>query len=452
MFDLEFGSRRDCEGLDRRQFLRVGGLGLMGLGLPDLLRARAEGAADAAGTGPRASDDLSVILLWMQGGPSHIDMFDPKPEAPIEIKGEFGVIDTVLAGVQLCEHLPRLARNLDKLSLIRSGYCYNASHGVADAYMLSGWRYTPSVVYPAFGSVVAKELGYRRGMPPYLMLGTAVDKRFNGGAAGYLGNEFNPFEIAEDPNRGASDKRFEVDGVTLPTGITLERFQRRRTMLAHLDVWQEQTEKASDAVAAMDSFYEKAVGIVTSPAAKRAFDIGREHPKVRDEYGRNRFGQSCLLARRLVQAGVRFVTVTDGGWDTHQNNFTSLKDHKLPMLDRAYSALLRDLASHGMLERTIVLWLGDFGRTPRVNPSAGRDHWAGSTVFCLGGGGIKVGEVLGRSNEYAEQPATDPVQVEDIGATLFHLLGIDMDRHYVTPDGRPIRVFDGGRVLRELLV
>lgn len=447
MLDLLFGSTkgsRDCEGLTRRDMIRVGALGALGIGLPELFRSRAE----ANPANQAVKDDLSVILLWMQGGPSHIDMFDPKPSAPVEIRGEFGVIDTVLPGVHVSEHMPRLARNLDKLSMIRSGYSYNASHGVADAYMLSGWRYTPAVVYPSYGSVVARELGYRRGMPPYIQLGTNMDRRFNGGVAGYIGNAFNPFEVAENPN----EAKFNIDGISLPSGVSADRFKRRRTMLSYLDVWREEADKSSNAVEAMDSFYERAVGIVTSPEAKRAFELTREHPRVRDEYGRNKFGQSCLLARRLVQAGVRFVTVTDGGWDTHQNNFTSLKKNKLPVMDQAYAALLRDLSSQGMLDSTLVVWLGDFGRTPKVNPSAGRDHWAGSTVFCLGGGGIKVGEVIGRSNEFAEQPATDPIQVEDIAATLYHLLGIPTDKHYTTPDGRPIRVHEGGRVLRELLV
>lgn len=442
MFDITRGQSSACDGLTRREMLRIGTIGALGLSLPQVLRM--EHYAKAAGSTPK--DNLSVILLWMQGGPSHIDSFDPKPDAPAEIRGEFGVIPTRLPGVQVTEYLPRLAANLDKYSIIRSGYSYNASHGVADAYMLSGYRFTASVVYPTYGSVVAKELGYRNGMPPYIQLGTNIDRRFNGGVAGYIGNEYNPFEVSEDPN----SSRFSIDGIALPGGVSASRFSRRQKMLSQLDSWQQKVEESSDAVGAMDSFYEKAFGIVTSPKAKRAFDLSTEHPRLRDEYGRNKFGQSCLLARRLVQSGVRFVTVTDGGWDTHQNNFTGLK-RKLPILDQGYAALLRDLHNQGMMDNTLVVWLGDFGRTPKVNPSAGRDHWAGSTVFTLGGGGIKTGEVIGRSNEYAEQPATDPIQVEDIAATLYTLLGIPCDKHYTTPDGRPLAINANGRVLSELL-
>lgn len=444
MLDLAIGGTRDCEGVTRRQLLRIGTAGAVGLSLPRLLQSRA--FADSAGKPKR--DDLSLILLWMQGGPSHIDTFDMKPEAPVEIRGEFSTIPTNVPGTSICEHLPKLAKQADKFSIIRSGYSYNGSHGVADAYMLSGWRYSPSVAYPCYGSVISKELGYRKSMPPHVQLGLNVDRRFMGGVAGFLGNEFNPFEVAEDP----SAKQFSINGISLPAGVSSDRFARRRTMLAKLNTWQKSVEESSDSVEAMDSFYEKAFAMVTSPAAKKAFDLSAENAKTRDAYGRNRFGQSCLLARRLVESGVRVVTVTDGGWDTHDQNFRSLKTGKLPTLDAAYATLLSDLSERGMLDSTIVLWLGDFGRTPRVNPSAGRDHWAGSTVFTIGGGGIKTGQLIGQSNEYAEQPTTDPIRVEDIAATLYSHYGIPLDRHYVTPDGRPVSINDGGRVLTELLV
>jgi uncharacterized protein (DUF1501 family) len=222
-------------------------------------------------------------------------------------------------------------------------------------------------------------------------------------------------------------------------------------MLDQLSTWQRAVEDAGDAVKAMDSFYEKAFEIVTSPRAKKAFDLNDESGVTREKYGRTRFGQSCLLARRLVEAGVRFVTVTDGGWDTHQGNFPALKNNKLPVLDKAYASLLEDLADRRMLDDTVVIWMGDFGRTPKVNSSAGRDHWAGSTVFCIGGGGFKTGAVVGKSNEYAEQPATDPIQIEDIALSLYTTLGVPLNQHYHTPDGRPIPVAAGGRLLTELL-
>jgi hypothetical protein len=444
MFNLYRGQVRDCECISRREILRIGGLGLAGLSLPGLLRL--ESQAEASATGHR--EQRSVILMWMQGGPSHIDTFDPKPNAPAEIRGEFGVIPTVLPGVQISEHLPHLARNLDKFSIIRSGYSYNAGHGIADAYMLSGWRWTPTTVFPSYGSVVAKELGYRRGMPPYVQLGTSVDQKSGGGLAGYLGNEHNPFVVSENPN-GA---KFNIDGISLPGDMNVARFSRRRRMLGKFDRWQERVEAQVSDVGAMDSFYEKAFGIVTSPQAKKAFDLAKEDPRLRDSYGRNSFGQSCLLARRLVEAGVRFVTVSFGGWDTHAQNFTSLKNHLLPTLDLAYATLLRDLQARGLLDNTIVVWMGDFGRTPKINSAAGRDHWAGSTVFGIGGGGIKTGQVFGQSDQYAEQPVGSMVQAEDIAVTLYSQLGIPLDTVYTAPDGRPYRLNVGGRVLDELIV
>ena len=439
MFRFTHGSTRDCDGVSRREFFRVGGLGLAGVTLADLLRLETRAASSAPAR--------SVILLWMQGGPSHIDTLDPKPEAPAEIRGEFGVIPTALPGVRICEHLPRLAQHLDKLTIIRSGYSYNAGHGIADAYMLSGWRFSPATVYPSMGSVIARERPADPGMPPYIQLGRYVDQKTGGGLAGYLGNEHNPFVMTSDPNAGA----FSVDGITLPGGLTASRFARRRRMLDRFDRWQERVESQVSDSSAMDRFYEKAFGIVTSPRAKRAFDLSEEDSNLRDHYGRNTFGQSCLLARRLVEAGVRFVTVSSGGWDTHQQNFASLKDRLLPRLDAGYSALLADLHQRGLLDQTIVVWMGDFGRTPKINSAAGRDHWAGSTVFGIGGGGIRVGEVFGKSDRYAEKPTTRMVQAEDIVATIYSQLGIALDRHYTDPDGRPFPINPGGRVLSELI-
>lgn len=447
MFEFDHGSSPNCEGISRRQLLRVGGLGFASLSLPTLLRLQAEAKANPAAA-TKSRDDLSVIVLWMQGGPSHIDSFDPKPDAPAEIRGEFGVIDTTIPGVKFVEHLPLMAKSLDKFTVIRNGYSYNGGHGIADAYMLSGWRFNPTTVYPSYGSVVAQELGYRRGMPPYVQLGPWVDKMNAGGQAGYLGSEHNPFIINDDPNGGT----FNIDGITLPGGMSAGRFTRRQRMLSRFDSWQRTVEKAANDVGAMDAFYEKAFSIVTSPAAKRAFDLSQEDPKLRDKYGRTRFGQSCLLARRLVQSGVRLVNVSFASWDTHANNFASMKQHLLPQTDMGYSALLDDLDRLGMMDNTVVFWLGDFGRTPKINSAAGRDHWVGSTVFTIGGGGFKTGQVIGSSNQYAEQPVGKAIEVEDIATTLYHVLGLPLEKINHGPDGRPFKITPGGRVLNELLV
>lgn len=439
MFELAHGSNRSCDGVTRRDMLRVGSLGALGLGLPDLLRGRAK--AESKGK------DISCILVWLQGGISHIDSFDPKPEAPSEIRGEFGVIDTNVPGIKVCDPLPKLARHQDKFSILRSLNPRNGSHGTADAYMLSGHAFNPSIVFPAYGSVVAREKGDRASMPPYVQVGIYVDQRFGGGVAGYLGDQYNPFVLPGDP----SSPSFTVRDVSLPGGVDRERFGRRMKVLETVDTWQAQVESDSSALEAAGTFYQKAYNLITAPQAKRAFDIGREDPRIRDRYGRHSLGQGCLLARRLVEAGVRFVTVTDGGWDTHANNFPALKDSLLPRFDSSFSALLQDLSDRGMLETTLVVMMSDFGRTPKVNPSAGRDHWASAGIALLAGGGIRPGTIVGQTNALGEQPTEAPYYTEDLAATLYHCLGIPLDTTHQTPDGRPIQINADGRPIRELI-
>ena len=435
------GSTSNCEFSSRREFLRVGAIGVFGLTLPALLRQRALGGVDLM------KDDISCILMWMQGGPSHIDTMDPKPGAPAEIRGEFKAIPSCLPGVQLSEHLPKLAQQLDKTSILHSLTSPDSSHGTSDHFMMSGYRFNPAITYPTYGSVVSKVKGYRDGMPPFVQLGTSVDRRFNGGLAGFLGAVYNPFEIGGDP----SNKDFRVQGLSLMEGIDLGRVSRRVTMLEAVNKWQKKLEGQSGVIDTMDKYQELAYGLITSERAKKAFNLADEDQKVRDDYGMNSLGQSCLLARRLVESGVRFVTVTDGGWDTHQNNFTSLKTRLLPRLDQAYAALLKDLHSRGLLDKTLVVWMGDFGRTPKVNPAAGRDHWGQSTAVCMGGGGLKTGVVVGASNEYAEMPKDSPIFVPDVAATIYHALGIYLETYHTTPDGRPIKVNNEGRLIPELV-
>jgi hypothetical protein len=425
--------------MTRRGLLRVGVLAGLGLSLPDFLRAKA--------TASTSDKDVSCIVLWLQGGLSHIDTYDPKPGAPLEIRGEFGVIDTKVPGIRVCDILPKSAGHQDKFSILRSLNPRNASHGTADAYMLSGHAFNQTTTFPSFGSVIAREKGDRNRMPPYVQVGTYVDKRFGGGVAGYLGDQYNPFVLPGD----ASNPAFTVRDVTLPANVNLDRFQRRMKVLETVDHWQAQVESASTSIEAADTFYQKAYSLITAPHAKQAFDIGREDPKIRDRYGRNSLGQGCLLARRLVEAGVRFVTVSDPGWDTHTDNFNSLKNHRVPQLDGAFSGLLQDLSDRGMLDSTLVLVLTDFGRTPKVNPSAGRDHWSTAGVALLAGGGIQPARAIGQTNALAEQPTESPYYTEDLAATIYHCLGVSLDTTHQTPDGRPVRVVDDGRVIRELL-
>lgn len=439
MFDLHTGKSSDCTGMSRRQFLRVGGLSAFGLTLPQLLSAK-----PPAASGKKATN---CILLWMQGGPSHHETFDPKPDAPAEIRGEFGTVPTTLSGVRISEHLPLLAKQTDKYSIIRGHDPKNGSHGTADHLMMSGQPFNPSLPFPCFGSVVAKERGYHDGMFPFVQLGRAIDRRFNGGVAGFLGDQYNPFEVGEDPNAPI----FKVRDLSLANDGERVRLERRYAMLNEIDRYQQGVEEKAAAVQTRDVFYEKAHALITSPAAKRAFDLDQEPTKVRDLYGRNNLGQSCLLARRLIEAGVHFVTVTNGGWDTHQNNFRSLKERLLPPLDRGYSALLQDLHTRGMLDNTLVVWFGDFGRTPKVNPSAGRDHWATAGVACMGGGGVKMGEVVGATNQFGEFVTDSPVTPQDLAATIYHTLGIPLHTWYKAQDGRPIELVPTGKPVRQLV-
>jgi uncharacterized protein (DUF1501 family) len=438
MLDITTGVTSDCSGVSRRTFLRLGGLTAFGLSLPQYLQARSHHPEQKAKA-------KRCILLWMQGGPSHIDTFDPKPDAPVEIRGEFGTVATTLPGVRFADVAPLLAMRTDKLAIIRGHDPKNGSHGVADHLMMSGHKFNASLPFPCYGSVIAKERGYVDGMLPFVQLGRAIDRRFNGGIAGFLGDQFNPFEVPDDPNSPA----FKVRDLAITTAAERQRLDRRYAMLADLENYQK-TVESSGVVKARDEFYEKAHDIITSPAAKKAFDLTLESPKTREVYGRNQFGQSCLLARRLIEAGVQFVTVTDGGWDTHTNNFRSLKDRLMPRIDRGLSALLDDLDARGLLDETLVVWFGDFGRTPKVNPTAGRDHWSTAGVALMAGGGLKVGQVIGQTNALAEVVTDNPVSPQDLAATIYTVLGVNLHTWYKTQDGRPIELCPEGKPVKEL--
>src|SRR4051812_34404318 len=441
MFDFINGSSKDCSGISRRGFLRVGGLSALGLSLAGYLRLQ------AATKAPVNRKNVNCILLWMQGGPSHHETFDPKPDAPAEVRGEFNTIPTTLPGVRISEHLPLLAKQTDRYSIIRGHDPRNGSHGTADALMMSGHKFNASLAFPCYGSVVAKERGYRNGMLPFVQLGRAIDRRFNGGIAGFLGDQFNPFEVHEDPSAPV----FRVRDLSVGTDAERKRLVRRDALVGELENYQRAAEQNPDVVRARDEFYAKAHGIITSPAAKRAFDVGAEPEKVRERYGRNMLGQQCLLARRLVESGVQFVTVTDGGWDTHQNNFKSLKDRLLPRLDRGLSALLDDLKVRGLLDETLVVWFGDFGRTPKINPSAGRDHWSTAGCALMAGGGLRGGQVVGRTNALGEFVTDNPVRPSDIAATIYTVMGVNLHTWYRAQDGRPIELCPEGRPVRDLV-
>jgi hypothetical protein len=443
MLNLLPRSTRTCAGVSRRSLLQVGTLGGLGLSLPTFFAAR---QAAAASTKPLAAGAVNCIVIWTQGGTSHHDTFDPKPQAPLSVRGEFGVIDTAIPGVQFTEVVPRMAQELKRFALLRSWNPRNGSHGTADQYVLSGRKFNPAIHYPTMGSVISHQYGFKTAMPPYIQLGNAVDKRFGGASPGILGLEHAAFDVLTDPNSA----NFTVRDITPPNGMAVERVDRRKKMLSTVDSLQRASSLQPQAFEALDEHYATALNMITASETRQAFQIDQETPELRDAYGRNKFGQSCLLARRLIEAGVRFVTLTDGGWDTHQNNFKSLKDSRLPPVDRALPQLLIDLEERGLLETTLVVWLTDFGRTPVVNSASGRDHWASAGFAIMAGAGIPGGSVLGQTDDEGGQPVKNEYLTEDIVATIYHKLGLPNDLHVYAPDGRPVQLIDG-RLIREWL-
>ena len=438
---LEFltGFSRDCEGVSRRSFLSVGALAGFGVSLPMLL---AQKQAQAAKRGA----DVNCILIWSQGGVSHHDTLDPKPNAPVSVRGEFGFIDTAIPGVKFTDVCPTLAKEAKRFGLLRGWNPKNGSHGTADQWVMSGRQFNAAITYPTYGAVVSYYKGFQSAMPPFIQLGTSVDRRFGGGTAGVLGLEHNPFEIVADPNA----EKFTVRDITPPQGITSDRVDRRRRMLAAVDSLQRQADLQPDAFDALDEHYKTALKMITAPETKKAFSIEEEDVKLREAYGRNKFGQSCLLARRLIESGVRFVTVTDGGWDTHANNFKSLKESRMPPVDKALPQLLIDLEQRGLLENTLVCWFSDFGRTPKINSASGRDHWATAGFALMAGAGVPAGSVLGSTDDEGGFVTRDEYHSEDLAATIYTKLGIPVDLIARSQDGRPVRLIEG-KPIREWL-
>ncbi|MBI1349150.1 DUF1501 domain-containing protein [bacterium] len=431
---------RHCQGVSRRSFLQVGALGGLGLSLPSFLAAKAQ----ASGTPSTSSGDVNCIVIWTQGGTSHHDTFDPKPQAPVSVKGEFGVIDTAVPGVQFTEIVPRMAKELNRFGLLRGWNPKNGSHGVADQYVLSGHKFNPAIHYPTMGSVVSHQLGFKSAMPPYIQLGSSLDRRFGGGSPGILGLEHGAFDVLSDPNA----QNFVVRDITPPNNMAMDRVDRRKKMLSAVDGLQRSSSLQPQAFDALDEHYSTALKMITADETRRAFEIDKEDPKLRDAYGRNKFGQSCLLARRLIESGVRFVTLTDGGWDTHQNNFASLKNNRVPPVDQALPQLLTDLEDRGMLSNTLVVWLTDFGRTPKVNSASGRDHWADAGFIVMAGAGVPGGSVVGATDDEGGRPIRNEYFTEDVVATIYHKLGLPSDLHVYAPDGRPVNLV-GGKLIRE---
>lgn len=435
MFDLMSGLSRTCEGLSRRAFLKLGTLGATGLTLPTLLQHKAAQAKEG-----KSAKDISCIFIWSLGGISHHDTLDPKPEAPPAVRGPFSVIDTAVPGVQFTEVCPRLAAELNRFSLLRGWNPRNGSHSTADAWCMSGRQWNPAVHYPCFGSVISQQFGFKSALPPFVQLGSSVDRRFGGGMSGILGLEHSPFEILANPNV----EQFSVRDITPPQGIAMARVQKRRTMLQKVDALQRGiNDLQPTAFDALDEHYKAALNMITAPETRRAFEIGSEDPRQRDRYGRTTFGQSLLLSRRLVESGVRFVTVTDPGWDNHTDCFNALKNTRMPPVDQALPELLIDLEQRGLLDTTLVVWMSDFGRTPKINSASGRDHWASAGWAIMAGCGITGGSVIGATDDQGERPIRNEYLTDDIAATIYQKLGLPLDLVVQSPDGRPVRLNEG---------
>jgi hypothetical protein len=428
-------------GHTRRDFLHVGSLTGLGLSLGGLFRA--QGArADAKSFEHFTGTAESVIHIWLPGGWAQQETFDPKPLAPVEYRGEMAAIDTRLPGVQFSEKLARTAQIADRITVIRSMTHGEAAHERGTHNMFTGYRPSPALAYPSFGSVVSHELGPRDNLPPYVCVPNlpAPDA-----GAGYLGSGFGPFAIGSDP----ADKNFTVRDLALPGGVDAGRFATRQRLRETVGRHFQRIED-SGAIAAMDSFYERAYALVNSSGARAAFDIKSETEATRDEYGRNPAGQRMLLARRLVESGVRFVTLSYGGWDMHAKIRDGITN-TLPAFDQAYAALITDLERRGLLDSTLVIASSEFGRTPRINNDAGRDHWPKVFSVALAGGGIRRGMVYGSSDAIAAEPEDNPLTVEDLAATVYHCLGIVADKELMAPGNRPVEIVDGGVVRKDLL-
>jgi hypothetical protein len=430
-----------CAGspISRRSLLTVGAIGGLGLTLSDLFRLQAR--ADQKSYDFIEAKAQSIIHIFLPGGMAHQESFDPKPYSPIEYRGEMKTVKTN-TGEEFCETLPNLAKVADKIAVIRSMTHGEAAHERGTHNMFTGYKPSPALIYPSMGSVVSHEYGPRNNLPPYVCV-PGVPNEF--ASSGYLSSSFAPFSLGSDPAAGG----FKVQDLNLANGVNDQRFARRRSALEAVNDYFMKRDK-SDNVGAMNTFYERAYSLISSPTAREAFNIDAEPAAIRDEYGRNTAGQRLLMARRLVAAGVRFVSLTYGGWDMH-NQITGGMRGQMPALDQGLATLIRDLDRNGLLKSTLIMVSSEFGRTPKINATAGRDHWPKVFSVMLAGGGIKGGLIYGSSNATASEPEEDPVEPGDLATTVYHLLGIVADKELMAPGDRPIEIVDGGKVIKELI-
>ncbi|QDT97511.1 DUF1501 domain-containing protein [Gimesia aquarii] len=424
-----------CDGVKRRDFLKVGALGFTGLTLSSYLRMVDAGKTKSKGA-------KSAIFIELPGGPSHMDTFDLKPESPSEYRGEFNPIKTNIDGIEVCEHLPKLASCMDKFALLRGVSHSVAAHALGRSYVNTGNRPLPSLEYPGYGAVFTKENPGPENLPPYVSIPNSTQK------PGFLGVKYAPLNTGATPRPG---QPFNVRGISLRSGLTVENIERRESLLRDIDQTFNGLEKNSQLIEGLDQFGQQAYSIITSKRARDAFDISKESPAFSKPFGESSFGQSCLLASRLVESGVRFVTVSTGGWDTHRNNWDSLENRLLPSLDTGLSALFNGLAEKGLLESTAVYVTGEFGRTPKINRErGGRDHYPRCMFMLMAGGQVKGGQVIGKSDDKGTGPIDDGYSPDDVAASFYHNLGIDFTQEYHTNTGRPITIVRDGSVIDKL--
>ena len=445
---IDFGGHRHryCDQIPRRQALRIGGTGLLsGLSLPRILELQ----ANAAGEQPRKVE--ACIFLFLEGGPSTIDMWDLKPEAPSEIRGPYKQIGTSVPGTFVGEHCGECAKITEKFTILRSHSHGDNGHQTGYHYMMTGRRANfadgqgsgapTNRLYPSVGSVISRELGRRSPVPVYINLPNMM----GAGGPGFYGAEYGPFVIENDPVQ----PDFRVKDLDLVEEVGPSRLELRKELLTGIDQVRQST--ALGRSREMSAYYEKAFDLITSSQAQKAFEIHSEPEKVRESYGYTSLGQCALMARRLVEAGCRFIGVDHGSWDTHFTCFPSLENDLIPHADRAFAALVADLDQRGLLDTTLVIMMGEMGRTPRINGKAGRDHWGRAQSVLFAGAGIEPGKVVGATNKHAEHPTTQPYGVEDLLQTIYYLMGIDTKKIYYTPLGRPVPILDKGQVVQELL-
>ena len=430
-----------CTKASRRQFLRVGGLA--GIGLPQLLQMQSTLAVEGA------QQDVNCIFIFILGGMPHQDMWDLKPDAPAEVRGDFNPINTVVPGIQVSDVLPGISKVTDKLAILRSMTHGDADHGRGFHIMMTGKKAglgdfngnQNNNQHPCLGSMVSR-VGKPGALPPYI----SVPNFLNSGGPSFLGPAHGPFTIEADP----ASPDFSVRDIALPTSVATDRGLLRRLALQEVNRFKQDIERVGKQVRSLDTFYQKAYNMMTSTAAREAFDIGREPDKVRETYGMTSLGQCCLLGRRMVEAGCRFVAIENGHWDTHRKNTYSLRDLLCPSFDQAIPALLNDLEDRGMLDNTLVVITTEFGRTPKINDQAGRDHWPNAFSIAMAGGGVRGGIVVGATDKQAGEVVERPITPQDMCATVLDRLGIDYTKVLHTPLGRPVPLVDDGHPVREI--